>query len=181
MQPVTPCCRVYSRQPGSPRRLCSLILPPHPPLGWRSLGCSPAFPVPPATLQQEGLQTQMPPTLLSSGLPTIRRIESPCLHRACRNLQDCALATPLLPHDHTHLTVLQLAVCECWTLPFPVRFWRAALSLSDLDSQKLAKSGSSMPPTPKYPTTAVYTMLSYFYRDKSKPSSTKKPLSRYKP
>ena len=137
MQPATPCCRVYSRQPGSPRRLCSLILPPHPPLGWRSLGCSPAFPVPPATLQQEGLQTQMPPTLLSSGLPTIRRIESPCLHRACRNLQDCALATPLLPHDHTHLTVLQLAVCECWTLPFPVRFWRAALSLSDLDSQCL--------------------------------------------
>ena len=53
--------------------------------------------------------------------------------------------------------------------------------LSDLDSQKLAKSGSSMPPTPKYPTPAVYTMLSYFYRDKSKPSSTKKPLSRYKP
>lgn len=52
---------------------------------------------------------------------------------------------------------------------------------SDLDSQKLAKSGSSTPPTSKYPTPAVYTMLSYFYRNKSKPSASKKPLSRHKP
>jgi hypothetical protein len=51
----------------------------------------------------------------------------------------------------------------------------------ELDFWKVTKSTGFLLPTLKYPISAVYTILSYFYKDKSKPSSNKKALGRYEP
>ena len=123
----SPCAAVCtSPQPGIPRGLCSLILST-PLAGLVVSGRQSCLPCPSSHAAAVKLPNANSTNSPFWWAPHHCKIESQCLHRACRDLRDCALATLLLPHDHTHLTVLQLALCLCMCVCVCVCVWDSPL------------------------------------------------------